>query len=442
MTSMLWQKDGIEIDSAVMNFLAGDDIILDRELLIYDIQASKAHAQGLASIDIITHDESSALCTALDELARAWREGRFTLDDRFEDGHSAIEHHLTQELGALGGKIHLGRSRNDQVLVATRLYMRASLHTITASLRQCAQAALDRASAHQHDPMPGYTHLQRAVPSTLGLWFASFAESFADSAHLTAFTRQWINANPLGTAAGYGVNVPLPRQQTTQQLGFDRLAINPMAAQASRGKHEHQVIAALWQAMQDVRRLAWDLSLFCTQEFAFATMPNRATTGSSIMPNKRNPDLAELLRAASAVVAGAMAEIQQVLSLPSGYHRDLQLTKAPLIRAINTTTQALALVPMLITETEFNTQRLRDCIDPGMLATDRAVEHALAGMPFREAYQRIANELGGATPPDPASSIDASIKARTSPGACADLMLQELQARIDAIPARDHRRAQ
>ncbi len=437
MTSMLWQKDGIEIDSAVMNFLAGDDIVLDRELLEYDIQASKAHAKGLASIDILTRDESQALCTSLDELLLAWREGRFSLDDRFEDGHSAIEYYLTQELGSLGGKIHLGRSRNDQVLVATRLYMRASLDNISTLLCRCAQASLDQARAHQHDPMPGYTHLQRAVPSTLGLWFASFAESFADSAHLAAFTSEWINANPLGTAAGYGVNVTLPRQQTTKHLGFDRLAINPMAAQASRGKHEHQVIATLWQAMQDVRRLAWDLSLFCTQEFAFAAMPNRATTGSSIMPNKRNPDLAELLRASSAIVAGAMAEIQQVLSLPSGYHRDLQLTKAPLVRAIKTTTQALALVPMLITDTRFNLQRLRDSIDPTMLATDRAVEHALAGMPFREAYQRIANDLTNDAPID----IDASIHARTSPGACADLMLDELAARIDAAQIQDQHSA-
>lgn len=428
MTKMLWQKDGIEIDAAVMNFLAGDDIILDQELLEYDIEASIAHAKGLESINILSHSDTKALCIALDELKHAWRDGRFTLDDRFEDGHSAIEHYLTQELGSLGGKIHLGRSRNDQVLVATRLYMRASLDTITQSLCQCAQASLNQARTHQHDPMPGYTHLQRAVPSTLGLWFASFAESFTDSAQLAALTRNWINANPLGTAAGYGVNVPLARQQTTEQLGFDRLAINPMTAQASRGKHEHQLIATLWQAMQDVRRLAWDLSLFTTQEFAFVKLPERTITGSSIMPNKRNPDLVELLRASSAVVAGAMCELQQVLSLPSGYHRDLQLTKAPLIRAVKATTQALSLVPMLIIESRFNTQRLRDCIDPSMLATDRAVEHAIAGIPFREAYQRVAN----AQPSDAPIDIDASINARTSPGACADLMLDALQSRIDA----------
>lgn len=435
MTNMLWQKEGIEIDAAVMDFLAGDDIILDRELLEYDIEASKAHANGLASIKILTSDEAQSLCTALDELKLAWTQGRFKLDERFEDGHSAIEHYLTEELGSLGGKIHLGRSRNDQVLVATRLYMRASLDTITASLCQCAQASLDQARTHQHDPMPGYTHLQRAVPSTLGLWFASFAESFTDSAQLAAFTRDWINANPLGTAAGYGVNVTLPRQQTTEHLGFDRLAINPMAAQASRGKHEHQLLATLWQAMQDVRRLAWDLSLFSTQEYSFVTMPNRATTGSSIMPNKRNPDLAELLRASCATVAGAMAELQQVLSLPSGYHRDLQLTKAPLIRAVKTTIQTLSLVPMLITESKFDTQRLRECIDPSMLATDRAVEHAIAGIPFREAYQLVANDLQRNTPID----IDASIRSRTSPGACANLMLDDLQARIDTIqPANKH----
>lgn len=429
--SVLWQKEGIEIDASVMRFLAGEDIVLDRELLVYDIAASKAHANGLATIAVLTQSEVRSICGALDELKRLWESGTFILDERFEDGHSAIESFLTDKLGPLGAKVHLGRSRNDQVLVATRLYMLDTLTRISGLLVRCAHDALGKAREHEMDPMPGYTHLQRAVPSTLGLWYASFAESFADSARLVTMTRRWVNACPLGTAAGYGVNLPLARQQASDELGFDRLAINPMAAQASRGKHEHQVLAALWQAMQDIRRLAWDLSLFSTQEFAFVTMPNRATTGSSIMPNKRNPDLVELLRASSAVVAGCMNELQQLLSLPSGYHRDLQLTKGPLIRAIKTCTDALTMVPMLLTETRFDVDRMRSCIDPSMLATDRAVELAVSGIPFRDAYKRVADATGTMGP----GNIDASVRDRVSPGACADLRLDEIARFIDQIGA-------
>ncbi len=424
--SVLWQKEGIEIDGQVMRFLAGEDIVLDRELLVHDIAASRTHANALAAIGVLTREEAGLLSAALDELKRLWDSGRFTLDERFEDGHSAIESFLTEKLGPLGAKVHLGRSRNDQVLVATRLYMLDSLSAVSDLLVRCANEALSKAREHETDPMPGYTHLQRAVPSTLGLWHASFAESFAESARLVSMTRRWIDACPLGTAAGYGVNLPLARQQAGDELGFARITINPMAAQASRGKHEHQALAALWQAMQDVRRLAWDLSLFSTQEFAFVTMPNRTTTGSSIMPNKRNPDLAELLRASSAVVAGCMNELQQLMSLPSGYHRDLQLTKGPLIRGVTTCKQALSLVPMLITETRFDLDRLRASIDPTMLATDRAVELAVSGVPFRDAYKRVAEACAHMEPGD----IDASIRARLSPGACADLRLDEIEQRI------------
>ena len=425
MSGMLWQKSGIEIDASVMNFLAGEDIILDRELLEFDIVASRAHAKGLHSIGALTSEECDDLCNSLDALAQDWKEGKFTLDDRYEDGHSAIESYLTEKLGPLGGKIHLGRSRNDQVLVALRMYMRASLDRIKDQLVECASASLERARTHEFDPMPGYTHLQRAVPSTVGLWFASFAESFTESATLVTMTRSWINRCPLGTAAGYGVNLPLAREEVAQDLGFESLVMNPMTAQASRGKHEHQTLSAVWQALQDVRRLAWDLSLFSTQEFAFVTMPKRTTTGSSIMPNKSNPDLVELLRASQSVVAGCMNELQQVLSLPSGYHRDLQLTKGPLIRAISTAIGALNLVPMLIRELEFHTDRMLASIEPAMHATDRAVQLAISGKTFREAYQMVADQ--GMNMAIDASS---SVRSRISPGACGNLMLEELESRI------------
>ncbi len=428
MSNLLWQKEGVRTDAAVMRFLAGDDVALDRELFPYDVRATAAHARGLASVGLLSPADAAAIDAALADLASLWSEGGFTLDDRYEDGHSAIEAFLTERLGEAGRRVHLGRSRNDQVLVATRLYMRDSLDALRAGLIECARAALDRARADEMAPMPGYTHLQRAVPSSVGLWMGSFAESFAESAELVAMTRSWINACPLGTAAGYGVNLPLPREQVAADLGFDRVVINPMTAQAGRGKHEHHALSAMWQAMQDVRRLAWDLSLFSTAEFSFVRMPPETVTGSSIMPNKKNPDLAELLRASCAVVGGAMAELQQVLSLPSGYHRDLQLTKAPLVRATRVTLDAVALVPGVIRRTEFDLARMRNAIEPAMMATDRAVELAAGGLPFREAYRQVGDTLEQLADADAASSL----AARVSLGGCANLGLDAIAARIDA----------
>jgi argininosuccinate lyase len=429
MSTLLWQKKGVKTDAAVMRFLAGDDIILDRELFPFDIRATAAHAEGLALRNLLPKADADAITTALTDLAKLWSDGEFALDDRYEDGHSAIEAYLTEKLGETGGRVHLGRSRNDQVLVATRLYMIDALDTLKAGLAECARAALDRARADAMAPMPGYTHLQRAVPSSVGLWMGSFAESFAESAELVAMTRSWINACPLGTAAGYGVNLPLAREEVATRLGFARVVINPMAAQASRGKHEHQVLSAMWQAMQDIRRLAWDLSLFSTAEFDFVRMPPETVTGSSIMPNKKNPDLAELLRASCAVVAGAMAELQQVLSLPSGYHRDLQLTKPALIRATRVTLDAVALIPDTLRRTEFKLANMKSAIDGPMMATDKAVELTAGGMSFRDAYRQVGDSLGELAQADP----DASLAARVSFGGCANLGLDTIAARIDAL---------
>lgn len=432
MSTLLWQKKGVKTDAAVMRFLAGDDVVLDRELFPFDIRATAAHAEGLALRGLLPADDVESIVSALADLAGLWDRGEFTLDDRFEDGHSAIEAYLTERLGETGGRVHLGRSRNDQVLVATRLYMVDALDTLAAGLVECARAALERAKADAMAPIPGYTHLQRAVPSSVGLWMGSFAESFIESAELVVMTRSWINASPLGTAAGYGVNLPLAREEVAEKLGFPRVVVNPMAAQASRGKHEHQVLSAMWQAMQDIRRLAWDLSLFSTAEFDFVRMPPETVTGSSIMPNKKNPDLAELLRASCAVVAGAMSELQQVLSLPSGYHRDLQLTKPALIRATRVTLDAVALIPDVLRRTEFRLDRMRQAIDGAMMATDKAVELAAAGMSFREAYRRVGDSLESFREADP----QASLSGRVSLGGCANLGLDRIGERIEAL-ARD-----
>jgi argininosuccinate lyase len=429
----LWAKPGATIDHGAMSFMSRDDVVLDRELFVFDIRATKAHVNGLHSTDLLTESETTDISDALDELARRFIEGSFVLDERYEDGHTAIESYLVEQLGETGKRVHLGRSRNDQVAVALRLYMLDALDTVKCLCLDIARAALGVARRHEFDPMPGYTHLQRAVPSSIGLWMGSFVEGFLDAAELCALTRRWIDASPLGTAAGYGVNIELPRQQVSDELGFARLQLNPMAAQASRGRIEHQVVSTLWQAMQEVRRLAWDCSLFSTREFGFVTLAPEFVTGSSIMPNKANPDMAELLRASTAIIGGALSEIQQSMSLPSGYQRDLQITKPALIRAVNVTREALSHIPNMITSATYHTDAMRTAIEPAMLATDRAVELATSGLPFRDAYKQAASEIDSLELTDEA--IDASLRDRRSPGACGNLLLDAMETRLAAACA-------
>ncbi len=428
MSELLWQKPGVEVDPRIQAFLAGEDVLLDREFIAHDIAASKAHARGLANIGLLTADEADALRRELDVLAADLASGAFVLDERYEDGHSAIEARLVERLGDVGRKIHTGRSRNDQILVATRLWLKEKLATLRDTCTEVAGICLQRARAERR-PMPGYTHLQRAVVSSTAMWWAGFAEAFIDNARRAADTRDWVDANPLGTAAGYGVNLPLDRDATTAELGFARMQASPIYAQLSRGKFEIGGIDALGAATLDLRRLAWDLSLFTTAEFGFVVLPAQYTTGSSIMPNKRNPDLVELMRATHASVSAARVEIEQLLSLPSGYHRDLQFSKGALFHAFSRGLGALALLPNLLRGLQWRDERLAGAFDDGMYSTDRAIELARSGLPFREAYRQAAAD------PLPQAGADpvASLAARVSPGGDADLRLDDLQARLNAL---------
>ena len=428
MSDLLWQKPGVTVDAEIQAFLAGDDVILDREFFLHDIAASRAHAQGLQRIGILTGEELAALSRELEALAEDFRSGGFVLDATYEDGHSAIEARLTERLGDTGRKIHTGRSRNDQVLVATRLWLKDRLAALQGIAREVARIALERAAAEALLPLPGYTHLQRAVVSSAGMWWAGWAEAFIDDAQRAADTRAWIDANPLGTAAGYGVNLPLDRDHTSAALGFGRVQVSPLYAQLSRGKFEMAALDALSSAMLDLRRLAWDLSLFTSAEFGFVALPAQYTTGSSIMPNKRNPDVIELMRASYASVAAARCEIEQLLSLPSGYHRDLQISEGALFHGFGKGLQALALLPDLLRNLEWKPAALAAALDPSMYATDLAVDLARDGVPFREAYRRAADPQrwqGG----DPAASLG----ARVSPGAAGDLRLDLLHQRLQRL---------
>lgn len=432
MSELLWQKPGVEVDPRIQAFLAGDDVLLDREFIQDDITASAAHARGLARIGILTSSEAEAMCRELAALSEDLKSGAFVLDERYEDCHSAIESRLVERLGDVGRKIHTGRSRNDQILVATRLWLKRKLGEVQALSREVAEVCLLRAQAEAL-PMPGYTHLQRAVVSSTAMWWAGFAEAFIDNAVRARQAGEWIDANPLGTAAGYGVNLPLDRGFSTQELGFARMQVSPIYAQLSRGKYELAAVDALAAAALDLRRLAWDLSLFTTAEFGFVSLPAQYTTGSSIMPNKRNPDLVELMRATYASIAAARTELEQLLSLPSGYHRDLQFTKGALVHAFGRGLGALALLPNLLRGLQWRPERLAQAFDEGMYATDKAVELAVAGLPFREAYKLAAAEPLPSHGADPQASLD----ARVSPGGAAALGLDVLAGRLAAIKASD-----
>ena len=427
MSDLLWQKPGIAVDARIQAFLAGDDVVLDREFFLHDIAASKAHAEGLQRIGILAADELAGLERELEALAADFRSGTFVLDARYEDGHSAIEARLTERLGDAGKRIHTGRSRNDQVLVATRLWLKDKLAALHAICREAAGIALARAQAEMMLPLPGYTHLQRAVVSSAGMWWAGWAEAFIDDAVRATTTRDWIDANPLGSAAGYGVNLALDRDHATAALGFGRMQLSSTYSQLSRGKFELAALEALGSAMLDLRRLAWDLSLFTSAEFGFVALPPQYTTGSSIMPNKRNPDVVELMRGSYASVAAARTEIEQLLSLPSGYHRDLQVSKGALFHGFGKGLQALALLPDLLQRMQWNPEAMRAALDPSMYATDLAVDLAKQGMPFRDAYRQAADpERWQACDPE------ASLGARTSPGAAGDPRLAVLRERLDA----------
>jgi argininosuccinate lyase len=431
MKDPIWKKDGKgeAADPAVMAFLAGEDIELDKELLLFDIEASAAHVKGLQQIDILSTDETTRLLDGLSVIQKDILDGSRELDSRFEDGHSAIESWLTDMLGDIGGKIHTGRSRNDQVAVALRLFMKDRLKRLQTTCTQIASVLLKRIETEGDLPMAGYTHLQSAMPSSVGLWLAGHAEAFIDNAELAVLTFQWLDASPLGTAAGFGVNLKLPRQKVAEDLGFARLVVNPQYAQNSRGKIELQALSVLSACTLDLRRLAWDLSLFTTHEFGFVKLPVQYCTGSSIMPNKNNPDTVELLRAVHGVVQGAQTELASVLSLPSGYQRDLQATKPPLMRAFGKGLQALDLLPDLLAGFEWQTKRMRESISSEMLATDLALDLAREGIPFREAYKTVAAEIEEIS----GEGIAQSLASRVSPGGCGQLETALLMSRLEAL---------
>jgi len=389
----LWDK-GTPLDAKVLAYTAGEDYALDNRLVRYDIRASIAHAEMLNAQGLLTDEDLHSIRAALTALAAEHAEGSWSIALEQEDCQTAIENLLTERIGATGGRLHAGRSRNDQVLAALRLYLTDVVQELGEGATAVAEA-LDALAARQGTTvLPGYTHMQQAMPSTVALWAQGFAAEIRDDAEGLSLTRRRIGKNPLGSAAGYGTpNLNVSREATRRSLGFAVTQEPVTAVQLSRGKAEAQLLFEITLLTQDIGRLAADLMLFYTQEFAFVSLPASFTTGSSIMPQKRNPDVFELMRGRSAVAHAALNEVLGVTQkLTSGYHRDLQLIKPPLFRGIDSCLQTLAILPVALDGVSFRPENIH--LDPGIHAA--AAANALVaeeGIPFREAYRRVASKL-------------------------------------------------
>jgi argininosuccinate lyase len=391
--SRLWDK-GASLDRRVLEFTAGEDHALDDRLVAYDVRASIAHAEMLAEVRLLSAEDLGKIRDGLTAIGAAHARGEWRVPLEQEDAQTALEMRLTALIGQAGARIHLGRSRNDQVLAALRLYMRDAVADLAAAADAVADALHAIATRQGKVVLPGYTHMQQAMPSSVDWWARGYAAEIRDDTEGLRQTQRRINRNPLGSAAGYGTpNLPISREATRQRLGFDAVQEPVTAVQLSRGKAESQLLFEVTLLMQDLGRLATDLLLFYTWEFAFVDLPAEMTTGSSIMPQKRNPDVFELVRGRSATALACLLEALSIYSrLPSGYNRDLQLIKAPLFRGIDVCAQVLAVLPAALEGLRFRPDNIQ--LDPSIHAAARANELVVKeGIPFRDAYRRVAVEI-------------------------------------------------
>src|SRR6187455_544933 len=390
--SRLWDK-GVDLDQRVLAYTAGDDYALDERLVKYDVRASIAHAEMLNAQKLLADADLDVIREGLTSLGAEHEAGQWKIELADEDGQTALEKRLTVRIGPAGGRVHLGRSRNDQVLTALRLYLLDAADELAEAADACARALDDLARRDGAIALPGYTHMQQAMPSSVASWAGGFAAELRDDVEGLEAAKRRAAKSPLGSAAGYGApGLPLDRELTRKKLGF-AIAQEPVTAvQISRGKAEAQLLFECALLMQDLGRLASDLLLFYTQEFAFVTLPDSFTTGSSIMPQKRNPDVFELVRGRTAVAQSCLAEVLGIFAkLPSGYQRDLQLIKPPLFRGIDLALSTAAIMSVGIDGVRFRADQIK--LDPAIRAAEEA--NALVvreGIPFREAYRRVGEK--------------------------------------------------
>ena len=388
----LWDK-GLPLDEKILKYTAGEDHILDHRLVFYDIKASIAHVEMLANCKLLEIDDSKIIIKGLNALLKDYQDQKWSIRLEDEDVHTAIEKNLIEKIGEVGGKIHLGRSRNDQVLTALRLYYLDAIDEIIISAEKLCEEIRVLDGRQGSIKLPGTTHMQHAMPSSVSLWCGAYIEAFEDNIEGMIQAKRRSNKNPLGSAAGYGTpGLPIDRTFTTNKLGFEVTHEPVTAPQLSRGKAESHLLFELSLLMQDLGRLSSDLLLYYTQEYRYIDLAVEVTTGSSIMPQKRNPDVLELIRASSATVLSCLNESMMVMSkLPSGFQRDLQKIKAPLFKAIDNTIESVDIMAYVISTMKFLPENIK--LDDDLFAAEEAYKLVLnKGLSFRKAYQQIASK--------------------------------------------------
>ncbi|MFH1201122.1 MAG: argininosuccinate lyase [bacterium] len=392
----LWDKKGrTKTNQAIEDYTVGVDYLLDLELLPYDIQGTMAHAKMLHKIKILNKKELSILLVGLNKILSLWKAGKFRIDKTQEDGHTAIEAFLTEHYGEVGKKVHTGRSRNDQALVMQRLFSKEKLLEIKKEILNLIKALEEQIKKQGKIKMPGYTHMQKAMPSSVGMWLGSYGDSLKDDLVLLDAALAVIDQNPLGSAAGYGENIlGLDKKFTTKELNFKKVQNNPIYCALSRGKFENIVLQAISSVMFDLGKISSDLLLFTTKEFNFFTLPDSFKTGSSIMPQKKNYDVLELIRGNVAIFNGYQYQIENVIkNLFSGYNRDFQLTKEPYLKGMKLALRTTRVATLVIKNLKAKKTNLENACTSELYATDEALKLVKNGKSFREAYREIKEKF-------------------------------------------------
>ncbi|MFS4468607.1 argininosuccinate lyase [Maribacter sp. 2210JD10-5] len=423
----LWDK-GFSTDKKIDHFTVGNDRELDLFLAKYDVMASKAHAKMLGKIGLLTNTETIALVNELENIGKTIGNGEFTIEDSFEDMHSKIEFLLTEKLGDTGKKIHTARSRNDQVLVAMHLYLKDELLEIKSQTKSLFDLLMNLAEEHKKVLLPGYTHLQIAMPSSFGLWFSAYAESLIDDLYFVEAANKIVDQNPLGSAAGYGSSFPIDRSFTTKEMGFKTQKYNVVAAQMGRGKVEKATAFGIASIAATLSKMAMDICLYMSQNFDFISFPDELTTGSSIMPHKKNPDVFELVRGKCNKLQAVPNQLTLVINnLPSGYHRDLQLVKEIIVPAIQDIKACLEILTFSLKEIKINKNILEDPKYDYLFSVDTLNELVQNGMPFRDAYKKMGQEIQAGTF-SPKRDIE-----HTHEGSSGNLCLEAIQKKMDNL---------
>ncbi len=429
----LWEKKGSDINKQIEEFTVGRDPEFDMVLAKYDVQGSMAHAKMLASVNMLSAAEANMIQAELENIESEIKLGTFRMESRVEDIHSQIELNLTRKIGEAGKKIHSGRSRNDQVAVDIKLFLRAEITALKSDTKSLFDLLISLSGQYKDDLLPGYTHLQIAMPSSFGLWFGAYAESLIDDLEMLAAAYQVVNKNPLGSGAGYGSSFPLNRQMTTEELGFNSLHYNVVYAQMSRGKTEKIVSFGLSSIAATISRLAMDACLYMNQNFGFISFPDELTTGSSIMPHKKNPDVFELIRGRCNRIQSIPNELILLMNnLPSGYHRDMQLTKEILFPALETLKSCISMTILMFSHVRVKKGILLDEKYKYLFSVEAVNELANQGIPFREAYKKIGEQINAGK-----FTFDQSKPLKhTHEGSLGNLNLAEISMEMEKVLAK------